>query len=177
MKPLVPETVETERLKLRQLTLDDIDAVAAMLGDPDVMRFIGGTPQTKPWEIWRSLTATLGHWVLRGYGPYAVEEKATGKVVGRIGLINPETWPGIEIAWTLAKAGWGKGYATEAATAVARVGFGILKADRLISLIHPDNVKSQKVAERLGAVRDGTSDYFGADNPAIVYRHDPARYR
>ncbi len=175
MTPLVPETVETERLKLRQFTIDDTDAVARMLADPDVMRFIGGAPQTKPWEIWRSLSATLGHWVLRGYGPYAVEEKATGEVVGRIGLLNPVGWPGTEIAWTLAKPAWGKGYATEAAAAVGRVGFGILKADRLISLIHPDNVASKRVAERLGAVRDGVTDFFGGET--YIYRHDPARFQ
>ena len=80
MTPLMPETLETERLKLRQYTIEDTDAVARMLGDAEVMRFIGGATQTKSWEIWRSLTATLGHWVLRGYGAYAVEEKASGRV-------------------------------------------------------------------------------------------------
>ena len=177
MTPLVPETIETERLKLRQFTIEDTAAVAGMLADPEVMRYVGGSPQTKDWEIWRSITSALGHWALRGYGPYAVEETASGKVVGRIGLLNPVGWPGVEIAWTLARAAWGKGYATEAAAAVARVGFGALKADRLISLIDLKNVNSQKVADRLGAVREGTTDYFGADAIAYVYRHDPARFR
>lgn len=175
MGTLVPETVETERLRLRQFTIDDIGAVATILADPDVMRFIGGAPQTKPWEIWRSLSATLGHWTLRGYGPYAVEVKETGEVVGRIGLLNPVGWPNLEIAWTLAKSGWGKGYATEAAAAVGRVGFNILKADKLVSLIHPDNVASKRVAERLGAVRDGVTDFFGGET--YIYRHDPARFQ
>ncbi len=177
MTPLVPETIETERLKLRQFTIEDTAAVARMLADPEVMRYLGGTPQTKDWEIWRSLTATLGHWALRGYGPYAVEEKGTGVVVGRVGLLHPVGWPGVEIAWTLNRPAWGKGYATEAAAAVARVGFGDLKADRLISLIDVRNVNSQRVAERLGAVREGTTDYFGADAITYVYRHDPARFR
>lgn len=175
MTPLVPETVETERLRLRQFTIGDTEAVARMLADADVMRFIGGAPQTKPWEIWRSLSSALGHWMLRGYGPYAVEEKATGEVIGRIGLLNPVGWPGLEIAWTLNKPAWGKGYATEAAAATARVGFNILKADRLVSLIHPDNVASKRVAERLGAVREGVTDFFGGET--YVYRHDPARFK
>jgi RimJ/RimL family protein N-acetyltransferase len=176
MKPLVPETIETERLRLRQFTLDDCGPVARLIADAEVMRFIGGA-STKSWDAWGYVTRTLGHWVLRGYGPYAAVEKATGVFVGRVGFLNPETWPGIEIAWTLARPYWGKGYATEAAAAVARVGFGALKADRLISLIHPENVNSRRVAERIGAVREGPTDYFGAESPADVYRHDPARHR
>ena len=177
MKPLVPETVETERLKLRQFTIDDTDAVARMLADAEVMKYIGGKPQTEVWEIWRSLASALGHWALRGYGPYAVEEKASGEVVGRIGLLNPIGWPELEIAWTLNRSHWGKGYATEAAAATGHAAVRHLKADRLISMIHPDNVGSQRVAERLGAVRDGTTDFFGADTTTYIYRHDPARFR
>jgi RimJ/RimL family protein N-acetyltransferase len=177
MKPLVPETIETERLKLRQYTIEDTDAVARMIGDAEVMKFLGGQTQTKPWEIWRSLAATLGHWVMRGYGSYAVEEKAGGKVVGRIGLLNPVGWPALELAWTLERAGWGKGYATEAAGAVGRVAVKHLKPERLISLIHPENRASQRVAERLGATHESTTDYFGTDSPAYIYRHDLARFR
>jgi RimJ/RimL family protein N-acetyltransferase len=177
MKPLVPETIETERLKLRQLTIDDRDAVARTIGDPEVMKFLGGKPQTQVWEIWRSLSATLGHWALRGYGSYAVEVKATGKLAGRIGLLNPVGWPDLELAWTLDRGHWGKGYATEAARAAGRAAVTHLKVDRLISLIHPDNLASQRVAERLGATREGKTDFFGADNPAYVYRHDLARFR
>jgi len=177
MKPLVPETIETERLRLRQYTIEDTDAVARMVGDPEVMKFLGGQTQTKSWEIWRSLAATLGHWVMRGYGSYGVEEKASGKLVGRIGLLNPVGWPDLELAWTLERTAWGKGYATEAAGAVGRAAVAHLKPERLISLIHPDNRASQRVAERLGATRERTTDFFGADNPAFIYRHDLARFR
>jgi len=175
MTPLIPEIAETERLILRQFQIADLPAVKRMIGDEDVQRYLGG-PVVKEWEIWGYLARTVGHWTLRGYGPYAVIEKSSGSLVGRIGLLNPEGWPGIEIAWTLDKSAWGKGYAQEAARVAGRLGFGTLKADGLISLIHPENIASQKVAERLGAVRDGTTDYFGPDLPAFVYRHDPSRF-
>lgn len=176
MSPLVPETIETERLTLRQFELGDFAAVGRMVGDVEVMRYVGGQV-TKSWDVWGYMARTLGHWTLRGYGPYAVVEKSSGALVGRVGLLNPETWPGIEIAWTLARPFWGKGYATEAAMAVGRVGSRALKAEGFISLVHPDNTSSQRVAERLGARRDGSTDYFGADTPAFVYRHDAARFR
>jgi RimJ/RimL family protein N-acetyltransferase len=171
-----PETLETERLQLRQFTIDDLDAIRESVTDPEVMRYLGGT-LSKSWEFWRSLASLVGHWQLRGYGIYAVEEKSSGALVGRVGLLNPVGWPSIEIAWTLARPHWGKGYATEAAAAVARIGFGVLEAERLISLIDPQNLASQKVAERLGAVREGTTDFFGSDTPAYIYRHEPSRYR
>jgi RimJ/RimL family protein N-acetyltransferase len=173
---LVPETVETERLKLRQFTIGDLDAIRETVTDPEVMRYLGGT-LSKSWEFWRSLSSLVGHWQLRGYGIYAVEEKSSGKLAGRIGFLNPVGWPDIEIAWTLARPFWGKGFATEAAAAVARIGFGTLKADRMISLIDPDNLASQKVAERLGAVREGTTDFFGPGTTTYIYRHDPSRWR
>jgi RimJ/RimL family protein N-acetyltransferase len=175
MKPLVPETIETERLTLRLYTLDDLDAVERMVAKAEVMKFTGGQI-TKRLDAWGFIARTLGHWALRGYGMYAVVEKASGTLVGRIGLLNPETWPDIEIAWTLDSAHWGKGLATEAATAVGRVGFHHLKAKRLISLINPNNLPSIRVAERLGATREGMTDFFGPEDKVYVYRHDPARF-
>lgn len=175
MKLLVPERIETERLVLRHYTHDDMDALAGLLADAEVTKYVGGQI-TKRLDVWGHIARTLGHWVMRGYGPYAVEEKSSGKLAGRIGLLHPETWPDIEIAWTLNKPFWGKGYATEAALAAGRVGFGQLKAKRLISLINPNNAPSIRVAERLGAEREGMTDFFGPEDKVYVYRHDPARF-
>ena len=175
MRLLVPDVIETERLKLRLYTYDDLDAVGRMVGKADVMKFIGGT-LTKRIDAWGFIARTLGHWMLRGYGLYAVTEKSTGALVGRVGLLNPETWPDIEIAWTIDDTFQGKGYATEAAKAAGCAGFGQLKAKRLISLINPNNAPSIRVAERLGATREGLTDFFGPDEKVYVYRHDPARF-
>jgi len=174
MKTLVPATIETERLRLRHYTHDDLDALAEMLADAEVTRFVGGQV-TKRIDVWAFIARTLGHWVMRGYCPYAVVEKSTGRLVGRIGLLHPETWPDIEIAWTLHKPYWGMGYASEAAKAVGRVGFGDLKARRLISFINAENTPSIRVAERLGAMREGPTDFFPGET-VYVYRHEPARF-
>src|SRR5207253_7997909 len=97
-------TLETPRLLLRMLRESDLDAYAAMLADPEVMRHLGdGRPLSRP-EAWRNLALMVGHWQLRGYGLWAAEERATGALVGRIGLWNPEGWPGLEVGWTLRRA-------------------------------------------------------------------------
>ena len=91
--------METERLILREFRENDFDAYAAMCADAEVMRFLGGV--MKRMDAWRQMAMFIGHWRLRGYGLWAVEEKATGEFIGRVGLLNPEGWPGLEVAWTL----------------------------------------------------------------------------
>lgn len=146
--------LETERLILRGWEARDIDALAAIHADPAVMTFLGGVQERN--DAWRSLASLAGHWALRGYGKWAVERKSDGAMMGRVGMINPEGWPGLEIGWTLGKQYWGQGYATEAASAAMRYAFLTQPLDRLISCIDKDNVASQAVARRLGETRDGT---------------------
>src|SRR5436305_1792828 len=129
--------LETERLRLRAFRLSDFDDYAAMCGDPEVTRYLM-TRFTRE-QSWRHLAFLIGHWVLRGFGMWAVEEKETGDFVGRIGFAEPEGWPAFELAWTLARRFWGRGYATEGARAALAHGFNVLRKDRVISLIHPEN--------------------------------------
>lgn len=146
---MIPE-LETERLRLRALRLDDLDAYARMYGDPEVMRFMeNGVPLDRA-AAFRSMALHLGHWQLRGYGQWALEERATGAFVGRAGLWQPEGWPGLEVGWILERGAWGNGYATEAGAAAIGYAFEVLEADAVISLIMPENVGSIRVAERLG---------------------------
>ncbi len=108
-------------------------------------------------DAWRSLAISIGHWTLRGYGTWAVERKADGALVGRVGLINPEGWPGLELGWTLGRPYWGQGYASEAAAAALRYAFLTQPVTWMISLIDPDNKASQAVAERIGETKgEGT---------------------
>ena len=116
-----PVELETDRLKLRMWRESDLDAYAAMSADPMVMRYLGAGAVMTRAEAWRSMAFFIGHWQMRGYGHWAVEEKATGRMIGRIGFLNPEGWPGFEIGWTLARDAWGKGYATEGCEDGARV--------------------------------------------------------
>ncbi|OED48107.1 GNAT family N-acetyltransferase [Endozoicomonas sp. (ex Bugula neritina AB1)] len=142
--------IDTERLILRAFRESDLTAYAAMCADPDVMKYIGYGRILSRSESWHSMATHLGHWHLRGYGLWAVEEKSTGLFVGRVGLFNPEGWPGQEIGWTLAKPYWGKGYGTEAAKAAIQWGFAHTSTKQLISLIVPESTASIKVSERLG---------------------------
>src|SRR5258708_6565480 len=128
-----------------------------MMADPDVVRYIAPARMTRE-EAWRGIAAALGHWQLRGYGTWAVERKSDGAMLGRVGMINPEGWPGLEIGWTLGKPYWGKGYATEAAACAMRFAFLTQPVDRLISCIDPENKPSQAVARRLGETKGARTE-------------------
>jgi len=160
-------TLETARLRMRAFRVDDLDAYAAMCADPEVMRFLGTGVTLDRSEAWRSMAGFLGHWALRGYGMWALEEKQTGTLVGRSGFLNPEGWPGFELGWTLGRPSWGKGFATEAARRALDYAFEDLGRERVISLIRPANTPSMRVAERLGMVRAGEVELLGG--PAFVY--------
>ena len=160
-------TLETERLRLRAFRDEDLDAYAAMCADPEVMRFLGTGITLNRGETWRSMAGFLGHWALRGYGMWALEDKATGALVGRAGFLNPEGWPGFELGWTLGRQHWGRGYATEAARRALEYAFRELGEPRVISLIRPANLPSIRVAERLGEKRAGEIELLG--DTALVY--------
>ena len=85
-------TLETDRLLLRFPRESDFEEYAKICADPEVMRFLGGKPMTEL-EAWRHMAFTIGHWYFRGYGQWVVEEKASGRLVGRIGFTNPAGWP------------------------------------------------------------------------------------
>ena len=144
------EVLETERLVLRSFCESDLDTYAEMCADPEVMRYLLVGRTFSRDESWQHMAAILGHWHLRGYGLWAVELRQSGVLIGRIGFLNPEGWPGFELGWTLARPYWGKGYATEGARAALSYGFLKLGRERIISLIHPENRPSIRVAERLG---------------------------
>jgi len=160
-------TLETERLRFRMFRDDDLDTYATFVADAEVVRYLGeGRPLTRQ-EAWRQMAIILGHWQLRGYGLFAVEERATKTLVGRIGFFNPEGWPGFELGWMLGRAHWGKGYATEGARRALAFAFNELDQRRVISLIRPDNAPSVRVAERLGERLEGQVTLFGQE--ALVY--------
>jgi RimJ/RimL family protein N-acetyltransferase len=150
--------LETARLILRGWREGDLDAFAAMMADADVARFLSSDqrPRARS-EAWRDLALFVGHWALRGYGLFAVEEKASGAFVGRVGAWQPECWVGFELGWGLAREHWGKGYALEAARAAGDWAFANFPLELLVSLIHADNTRSQALAQRLGMrVRETT---------------------
>lgn len=158
---------ETERLVLRQLQGSDFETYAQIFADPEVMRYLGvgptmGKPMSRS-DAWRSLAIMLGHWQIRGYGMWAVVEKASGRFVGRVGLHNPEGWPGLEVGWTLGREHWGRGFATEAGQAAMQYAFEVLDFPHILSVIHPENRGSIRVAERLGMKFERPWDLMGVN--------------
>jgi len=105
-------TLHTELLILRMFRDEDSEAYAAMCADPEVMRYLGEGRTLTRGEAWRQMAMILGHWRLRGYGLWAVEERATGALLGRIGFFNPEGWPGFELGWMLRRQSYTRSLTT-----------------------------------------------------------------
>lgn len=149
--PTLSPTLETARLILRPPAREDFDAFAAMMADEETARFIGGVmPRSVAWRSWAGLA---GSWVLLGFGMFSVLEKESGAWIGRAGPWMPEGWPGTEVGWGLLRSAWGKGYATEAATAAIDWAFDTLGWTEMIHCIDPENTASIAMAKRLGSTR------------------------
>ena len=153
---------------LREPRLDDADAFAEILGDADVMRFLGG--ETVPREdVPAVLRKWLRRWEANRVGPFVLERRDDGRIIGRAGEHAQ-----LELGWAIGRPYWGNGYATEAALAVRDWTRGEHGTSRLISLINPANVRSQRVAERLGAEPTETVTLFDG-SPAVVWVHPEPR--
>lgn len=167
-----PIILETNRLILRPLTPNDLDALARLYRDPDIRRFFP--------EGTLTLTQTQEElaWIIDvyyrkyGFGLWATIHKATGQFIGRCGLI-PWTFDGkqeVEVAYLLDKAYWGQGLATEVAQAIRDYGFVQLGLSRLICLIDPDHTASRRVAEKIGMTLEQSLDGIDGDGiPTLIY--------
>ena len=159
----------TDRLILRAFAASDFEAYAPIMADLAVTQFLGeGRPLTRV-EAWRQLAMILGHWTLRGFGLWAVEERASGRLLGRIGCQEPEGFPAFEIGYVLAREAWGNGYAREGAAAALQFARQTLRRRDITSIIRPANTGSIRVATSLGARPAETVEFFGA--PSVVYRY------
>ena len=171
--------LRTERLTLRPVTRDDIDAFLEFVGDAPMMEWIHG--ETGGRELAEELVARwVRRWEANGVGPFAV--LANGVVVGRTGVLvwDDRTWATAELAdagehavyelgWAFPSAYWGRGYATEAARAVREWAYAERGIERLISLIDPANVRSIRVAVKLAAEPEQLVQTV--HGPAIVWLH------
>ena len=148
-------TLHTDRLVLRAFRAGDWDRFAMMESNPEVRRYRGANLLSRE-EAWDAMQRNLGQWALRGYGVFAVAERNSGRFVGFAGVLHPVDWPEPELAYSLDQAFWGQGYAVEAAAAARDWAFEQHGMERLASFILPDNSRSIRVAQTLGAVREGT---------------------
>jgi ribosomal-protein-alanine N-acetyltransferase len=148
--------IQTERLLLRKPRPEDAEALLEAIGDPETMRYIGDGSTGDLAAAERAIGKWLERWDESGIGQFVVERREDGRFVGRAGFLvwDPATWTiaplgertEVEIGWTLVRAQWGYGYATEAALALR----DWTDRKRLISLIQHGNDRSVRVAEKLG---------------------------
>ncbi|PVD45134.1 GNAT family N-acetyltransferase [Serratia liquefaciens] len=160
----------TERLRLDAHTLDDFDSLAAMWADPEVVRYIGGTPRDRE-DSWGRLMRYVGHWALLGYGYWAVRDKVSGAYLGGIGFsdFQRNIHPALdapEMGWTLVTSAQGKGYATEALRAALAWGKDHLPGDKAVCIISPENQPSLALAKKVGFSKSHRSEYH--QSPILV---------
>ena len=161
----MPETnateIETARTRLRRFTLDDLDDLSLILGDPEVVRHLGtGLPVTRE-ETEVALKSIITNWERVGVGRWAVLDKRSGRLIGWAGLRMLEDTP--EVVYLLAKPFWGSGLATEVAAACLAYAFRERRFERIVAITKPDNVASQRVMRKLGMTYEGEAHYYGFD--------------
>ncbi|UGT40275.1 GNAT family N-acetyltransferase [Nocardia yamanashiensis] len=163
--------LETERLRLRPWTAaeSDIQLWLDLHADSAITEFIGTYTRESATE---RLTGMEKQWQDRGHGQFVVESRTDGTFLGRAGLNYWEQFDEVEAAWTFRASAWGNGYATEAAKTFLPWGFEALNVPYITAMIRPHNVRSQRVADRLGFTHFRHDTLFG--NPVIVnVRHRP----
>ncbi len=157
--------LQTERLVLRRFAGGDLEPLAGVFGDPEVMRFVGARRgPLDPGRLAASQVHVRAHWDEHGFGPLAVVERATGRLAGEAGLQLLDGGSDVELTCTLARSAWGRGYATEAAAAVLRWGFAGLLQPRVVAVADPANGASLRVLEKLGMRPQGTRWCYGAEH-------------
>jgi RimJ/RimL family protein N-acetyltransferase len=152
--------IQTCRLYLRVFELADLDALAKVNSDPEVMRHTGDGNTISREETEKRLHAYLEHWRQHGFGLRAAIHKSNHALVGFCGLQFVAGTQEIEVGFRLAKQYWGQGLATEAARAVLRHGFEVLCLERIIGLAHPANVASQRVLQKSGLKHEKNAYYY-----------------
>ncbi len=153
--------IESERFFMRPVTFDDLEALVALNSDPEVMRYINqgqGWPREKTVE---RLQHYLTHWRQHGFGVWVLERKTDSAFLGYCGLMYLEDTPEVEVGFRVPRECWGKGTATEAAKAALGFGFRQLGLTRIVAVVDPDNLASQRVIEKLGLRYEREAFHYG----------------
>lgn len=155
------DEILTERVRLRPLRSDDLDALhATVFGDPEV----SWTRTARSYEEGRdALAAKLAHVREHGFGMMAVEDRTSGEVLGYAGLQHLEDGPDVEVGYYLGRSAWGRGLATEIARRLVEHGFEDLGLERIVAVVRPDNAASQNVLAKAGLRKVGAGHHYDAD--------------
>jgi RimJ/RimL family protein N-acetyltransferase len=164
--------LETTRLKLRGHGPDDFKSCAELWADPVVVRHIGGRPFSEQ-EAWSKVLRYAGLWSLLGYGYWAIEEKASGKFIGEAGFadfkreLDPPIAGVPEIGWALSSFAHGRGFATEALSAILAWADQTFAWERTVCLIGSQNTPSLRLAAKHGYREVGPVSYQGT--PLVLF--------
>jgi [ribosomal protein S5]-alanine N-acetyltransferase len=157
------DDIVTDRLRLRPLGVEDLDAYAGIMGDPEVGKwFPKGTSYTRE-ESEKSLSSIMEHWDKYGFGIWAVRTRGSPTLLGRCGLNTVTEIGEVEVDFAFSKAFWGRGYGTESARAALLFGFQNLSLKVIIGLAKPDNTASRRVLEKIGMHFVGNIRLWGID--------------
>jgi len=156
-------TLTTARLVLRGFTEDDVDPLYHILSAADVLRYFPD-PKPPPRErVHKIISRQLQHWEEHRYGWWALEPRSNKGLIGWSGLQFISETAEVEVGYLLGQPFWGQGLATEAAQACVRYGFEQLGLETIVGIVHPDNIASQRVVEKLGLSFVDRTRYFGMD--------------
>jgi len=165
--------IETDRLLLRMFCPEDLDELARLFSDPDVMRYVGdGQPVDRDGAD-KALQSIIKHWQTHGFGRWAAVDKRTREFVGFGGLRSLFGTP--EVVYHLAPAHWGKGLATELGRASLRFGFEDRQFDRIVAIAKPLNTASLHVMEKLGMHFEKNARYYDID--VVQYAIERAEFQ
>ena len=153
--------IETENLRLRPFSPTDTPAMHKIMNGKDVLLYFPGTQTPSPEQVERMIGRLLAHWQEKGYGLWAVEHRETGVLLGRCGLQYLEETDEVEVDFIIDRAFWGQGFATEAGLASMQFGFNDLGLSEIVGIVHPENIGSQRVLEKIGMQFSEETEYFG----------------
>jgi RimJ/RimL family protein N-acetyltransferase len=155
--------IETERLVLRQFTMDDLDELVELRADPEVMRYIGDQSRDR---VAQRLGYYISHYKSHQLGMWAVIHKGAGAMIGWCGLIFLDETPEVEVGYGVARDYWGQGLMTEAARASLRYGFEKIGLERIVAVAMPENLASRRIMEKLGMRYEKNVHHYGHE---LVY--------
>ncbi|WP_090219037.1 GNAT family N-acetyltransferase [Epibacterium ulvae] len=160
--------ITTDRLVLRRPAARDLEAAIAFYMSERSQYAGGNVPR---FVAWKNFSAVLGHWEMQSFGLWAVTAKGDDSILGLVGPYYPDGWPEHELGWVMFEGSEGRGIAQEAVRAARSHAFETLGWSTAVSYIAPENHRSIKLAERLGAELDPNAAYPKPDQPCLVYRH------
>lgn len=165
---MIIPTIMTDRVILRAPIMEDFEPYAETLTDPERSKYIDG-PYSRD-GAWKDMCSMIANWHLQGFGGWSMERRKSGEFLGMVAISQAPSFPEVEMGWVIQADAEGHGYGFEAASAMRQHAFDELGFETLVSYIDPDNIRSQKLAERLGAQRDDEAAR-PANDPCLVYRH------